>query len=525
MAVAPTHTNISPLDQGNPSDTFSAVKPTIATILNTIPGIDPIYDLSIFDVLSALPDKGLYLVHYTATTSVTHGQLRGIIVDVVNHRIVCDSFGYTATVNLHHGIQLGPNGCYDLIDTDGHSYSIHPDNVTFKIGYEGTILRMFKHNGTVYMSTHRRIDASRSHWGNSLPFPQLYAELSGPKGEEIFPNDQDVNGTSPYVYIFLLVHPNVILATQEAIADGYIVFLGRRTMPLSDSPSVSTTSSPSDTDVVSEEIMFERYPRLRRPRDISLEEANIHLKHGYYPEPEQEIVDERLLKGEFVMMYIKESNKPTRLIKIQSIPYWWRTLMRDNNPNLLHRFYQLSDYANIRTEINVDNWNTYTALFPIVDDIEDVSNLGQPILGKATSLSTIESNNVLGNRENRLKNIWKSFLLAVPLNRQAEVFNIYKTFLQDRDDLIKWIVSLEQQEDEQRRNPSLAIMEISNRRILAIITSARQFARERRHNKRNITRNGNVMGMRSLIKDNIRNLIMKEKGPSLYHLIREMKST
>lgn len=491
--------------------THDSMKPTLASILSTLP-VDPIYDLSVFDVLSVVPEAGLYLVHYTGSSSITHGFLRGIIVDVPNQRIVCDSYGYTPTVSLSRDLVVAPTGNYELLDTDGRTHSVSPNQVQFRVGYEGTILRLFKHNGKVYISTHRRIDASRSRWGGSAPFPQMYTELGGPKGEDLFPADV---ATSPFVYFFLLVHPNVLIATLENIQGGYIVFLGRRQMK--PDPSDTRTEFGEKT----EDEVFNLYPNLRRPKNLSLEEANNHLQHGYYPPQENPplvngVEDHRLRKGEFVMMYTLQSDGMVNLIKVQGIPYWWRTMIRDNNPNLTHRFYQLTDLAQLRVEASVDNWNSYASMFPILSDISQ-SPMGQPIfdptLGTAASVRT---------REGRLLNIWRALLIAVPLSSQQEAHQIYATFVKDREDVIAWLRSIEESLPLHTAPPPEA--QNYSARVFSIINSARQFARERRQTNRNVGRNGNIMGMRALVRDNIRNLILKEKGISLYRLVREMRN-
>lgn len=143
--------------------------------------------------------------------------------------------------------------------------------------------------------------------------------------------------------------------------------------------------------------------------------------------------------------------------------------------------------------------------------------MGQPIfdptLGTAASVRT---------REGRLLNIWRALLMAVPLSSQQEAHQIYATFVKDREDVIAWLRSIEESLPLHTAPPPEA--QNYSARVFSIINSARQFARERRQTNRNVGRNGNIMGMRALVRDNIRNLILKEKGISLYRLVREMRN-
>ena len=60
-------------------------------------------------------------------------------------------------------------------------------------------------------------------------------------------------------------------------------------------------------------------------------------------------------------------------------------------------------------------------------------------------------------------------------------------------------------------------------RVIDIITAARRFSEQRTERGQNIhRRTGKKLSIKDLVKDNIRNLVMKEQGSSLYRLTREM---
>lgn len=508
------------------------MKPTIASILG-------IQDLSTFDVLSAVNE--LYLVHYIpgpAHAGASLGELlapqgprlsqanvvsprdmdarniRGVIVDVVAQVVVCASFGYTPTANVGE-LKLSEDGHYHIVDTDGIHHNIDPTQTSIRLGYEGTIMRVFKHGGTVYHSTHRRIDSSRSRWGNSPSFKELYHQLKGPTDEELFSPEST---HSPYVYIFLIVHPSVLVATKESVGEGYIVYLGAKIM---------WETSPYPGATLDLEQKLPTGDHLRSPRELTLEEANHHLQYGYSQAPDAQgqrsnTEDIRLRPGEFIMLYYQNEEGHQDLLKVQGIPYWWRSNIRNNDPNLLHRFYQLVDWSYLHTE-NPPEWNQYIGMFPMLER-KELTDIVTPIsFSQRTNISTAVS------REDRLHNIWQCYLMAVPLHCQREVVTMYLQFLQDRTDLIEWVHSLNDilPPDTPRQTDNsvgpTSPPEVSER-ITAIISSARRFAKERRRTHRNMSRNGHILGIRAMTRDNIRNLLMKEKGASLYRLVKEMHS-
>ena len=488
------------------------MKPTIASILG-------IQDLSTFEVLSAVNE--LYLVHYIPGPRISQANvisprnmdarnIRGIIVDVVARIVVCASFGYTPTANVGK-LKSGEDGHYHLVDTDGAYHNVNPAQMSIKLGYEGTIMRIFKHGGTVYHSTHRRIDSSRSRWGNSPSFKELYHQLKGPANEELFSPEST---HSPYVYIFLIVHPTVLVATKESVGEGYIVYLGAKIM---------WETCPYPEAILDLEQKLPTGDHIRSPGELTLEQANHHLQYGYSSDPiapSSGVEDVRLRPGEFVMLYYQNEEGNQDLLKVQGIPYWWRSNIRNNDPNLLHRFYQLVDWSYLHTETPTE-WNQYIGMFPVLEH-KEVTDVVTPIsFSQRTNVSTAMS------RDDRLHNIWQCYLMAVPLHCQEEVIAMYLKFLQDRVALIEWVNSLNDifppDTPSQTDTPAVptSLPEVSER-ITAIIFSARRFAKERRRTHRNMSRNGHILGIRAMTRDNIRNLLMKEKGVSLYRLVKEM---
>jgi hypothetical protein len=124
-------------------------------------------------------------------------------------------------------------------------------------------------------------------------------------------------------------------------------------------------------------------------------------------------------------------------------------------------------------------------------------------------------------RYERLINVWSAYLMSVPLHRQKEVSLFFFKYFEDRNIVIDWLQGLE--EKWPREGKSDGTETVDNDRIREIIKQVRLFAYERQKKNMNRTRDGKILSIPLLIKDNIRNLIMKEEALSFYRLLREKK--
>ena len=91
--------------------------------------------------------------------------------------------------------------------------------------YEGVTLRVFKWNGKVYYASNRRLDARESKWGDSKNFYTMYQEAKGPSEDELFDKDCPYSHT---MYVFTIVHPDILNATRQHVIDPYIVLIKRK---------------------------------------------------------------------------------------------------------------------------------------------------------------------------------------------------------------------------------------------------------------------------------------------------------
>ena len=127
-------------------------------------------------------EDSLVLVHYLEPSQkVSH--VRGIIVDIDKGLVVCQSFPFTK----------------EFLPNDPRLKFYDFTNAAMTLAYEGTILRVYYAAGKWRISTHRKIDASKSRWSGE-PFEDSFRTLWGS-------TDYDTGMDKKYCYAFLLADP------------------------------------------------------------------------------------------------------------------------------------------------------------------------------------------------------------------------------------------------------------------------------------------------------------------------------
>lgn len=444
---------------------------------------------------------GLVMIHYNNEADVSiYGNLRGVVIDMETKTIVCTSYPHAQTI-------ISNNLGEEIMTSDG---PVKLDNLEIQIGFEGTLMHVFKWKGKVYRVTRKRLDPSKSRWGNSKKFGEIYAELNGPSDDVLFSQDKEY---SPFVHTFILVHPNLLIASKDAVYKGFLVYLGSKQMYDSNGPfplekvdtELHCPSTLSQLYDLSGKHLLDGSGKIFHPKTLALGEANKHLLFGYYSDfPGWENMDKRLLPGEFVIAEDKTSGK---MYKIESEAYFWRSKLRNNNPNLKHQFFDLLDKTH-KTD------NTYRDFFlPLIlcnyDSLVTTINMEPIVIWSQTG-----ENEIPEYRDNQMYQIWQNFLIVVPLCRQKEVLEFFPFLLEKREEVIIWLQKLSK-DLYTGTNPQ--ILETCSKRVKDILTTTRNFAEKNIRNRKNFKKN-----IEDLTNDNIRNFLYKELGSSLYRLVREM---
>lgn len=466
-------------------------------------------------------ENDLYLVHYTVQADMNKfGALRGVVVSLKHRAVVARSFGYTPSVTLDK-LKVGIDNVLRFTDDSGDDHVIDMTKAIIKPKFEGTLLRVFKYDGKVYHSTHRRLDASKSRWGRSQTFMKMYTELGGPSDDELFDPGFDF---SPFCNLFLIVHPDVLCVSKIHLDPGFLVYLGPKQMYAADDPdfpfSEEARTNRVEVGVKTPQVTTELIQggatgkALFTPLNLTVEKANFHLRYGFYEPFDDSELEVRLGSGEAVVLSTMSDNGEINpcLIQIQSSAYSWRLKMRENDPNLLHRFYDLVNFSYLPTETD-EGLTEYTRLFPVLtpyslSEIQRFIKDDGPIIvwpnGESKSIW-------MRNKSDNLYNIFMCFLVAVPIHRQQEVSEMYSHLVDNRDELIKWISELERVQSDIMVSPDYSD------RIKNIIESSRAFVQKG-------LASGRVSNFSKDVAASIRRLILQERGPSLYRLIKEMNS-
>ena len=489
------------------ANTAAQTNEIIAKVLN-IPIDGP------WEIISELPEENLYMVHYKNDVDPNeYPDLRGVVVDIKNKTVVSKSFPHTKRV-VTNEIKFDNDNNITLFDDKNTQLKYNLDNVQFKVGFEGPLIHVFKHNGNVYRTTRKKLDASRSRWGNSMRFGEMYETLGGPSDETLFNPEKKY---SPYCHVFIMVHPDTLVACRDDIKDGYLVYLGPKKMY-----STSPENCPYDFSEVDEDLHVPETSSLQKdknifsPENIELAEVNKHLMFGFYdPIEGYQYLDKRLLPGEFVIMEELDENKNVKsMVRIESVSYAWRCSMRNNNPNLHHRFYELLDYSYLKND--PFNRERFEKLFPILTCYEYSSLVegmkNSPIVvwpQKTDLLHDFPLSN-----DTKLYNIWQCYLVSSPLNKQQEIAEYLQNLYNKRYELINWLYQLSKNKTDPTK---------FSKRVADILIKTRKFAKQRIAKNQNVDRKtGKVKTEEELTKDNIRNFMYKELGTSLYRLIKEM---
>lgn len=480
-----------------------------------------------WEIVCESQDQNLVMVHYAdnADTNI-FGALRGVVVDMNKGNVVCYSYPHATTVTasqlnvVDDDLQLFVENTQNKENTE---IKLKMENIKIKMGFEGTLIHIFKHNGTVYHVTRKRLDPSKSRWGNSKTFGEIYTELNGPSDESFF----DVNKKySPYCHTFILSHPDLLVATKCNVGKGFLVYLGPKQMysvddscpyPLDEvdvelkiPSTVSTEESRDESNGSSSNTYF-------HPPILSLEEANKHLLFGFYePFENSDKMDQRLLPGEFIIL---EDHSTRLMYRIESPAYQWRSTLRNNNPNLLHRFFELLDTLNENKNKNSQTNQITQITFPELtmyklDSLQQAVEAGPLIMWPQTYGASVPE-----VREAKLYNIWQNFLISVPLHRQPEVVKYYEFYMTRKNDVAEWLCQLSS-------NPSFRSLEslsTFSKRVQDILVKTRTFAEDRVKKGNNIDpKTRQKKGVEFWTQVNIKNFINKELGSSLYRLIKEM---
>lgn len=486
---------------------MSSLRQKIAAILD-------LPDVEAWQIIDTNIGSGLYLIHYTPDASmVKYGSLRGVVVDINAKIIVARSYGYTPviTTNSLHVAEYDQK--IHLIDAYNPNvdYELDPKRITLLPGFDGKIIRVFLHNGQVYHSTYRRLNANQASWGDSPSFTEIYNQLGGPKDDQLFDLSKKY---SPYVHIFILADPNLQLASKTQLGAGYLVYLGPRKMwETSSYPKAEVDFKLHTFTTTNIFTPNPDTPVLYSPPEFNLEQGEKFLQFGFNQPFDPSGLEERLFPGEFLIAYtLNQEDEITGVIRIESPSYRWRSNIRDNNPDLLYQFYILSNGKFIQAQ-NRDEQELYISRFPILTpyDQESIDQLiaenGPIIVWPQEDMTEEVSLEILNNSNSRLYNIFLDFVYALPPSQQESVLDFYTYYQNSLEDIIAWLIGL-----YEKGNLEYQHVPARGRQIISL---ARGFARTKLDQ-------GLQQDLDTIVGEEIDRLVKQEEGGSLYRLMQDL---
>jgi hypothetical protein len=500
------------------------IKNTIAQVLN----LDNSNNWKVTDSDS---ENSLYMINHVSDADPNmYGNIRGVVVDMESEKMVCQAFPYTHTV-VTPSVYPQEDGNYHFMDEGGVEHVLSVERTVFKYGFEGTFIHIFKHKGKVYRCTRKRLNITKSRWGNSSFFEDIYWELGGPKDDDLFDPEKE---NSPFCHSFIMVHPDLLLATKRNVGKGFLVYVGAKVMGEPKDETFEKTPRQIRTQTYNFEALEELVPV--HLNLLPLEEVNHQLTFGNFISSETDWIDPRLLPGEFVIAEEYFPDGSVHFLRLESPGYQWRKNMRDNDPNLRHRFYQLLNgaYLDYRSQ---EGREKYLEMFPLLTQYNQDSLLENiqkfPMVMWPQNPEVPITNEMMRTRESRLYNIWQCFLLSVPNHRQEEVIFFLVELMNKRKELIGWFYDLEQEYETlktvEKKSKSKEVKEEVgedevrfSRRVVNIVTTARRLARQKQQRGQDTDRRGKKQSYRQLTRGIMRNFLHKEEGTSLYRLVREM---
>jgi len=413
-------------------------------------------DKTLFTVADAMEEKGLYLLHFDGEDirSTKKGdavrELRGTIVDINANAVCCASFGYipTAVIKEETRIKSIFKENESFTDCDSNEYSFETFNegyqsilantdFTYDVFplYEGTMIRVWKHNGELMISTHKKIDCANSHWGSSKMFKELFLEYT---------KDVDFNDytNEHMVHYFVLMNEDLLVCSKFPMTTrkGLVVYIGTRDKLNMDIKKAGwilmdkLKLAPLTNDEIHNGTGAFYGPDLI----TKYSEVTKLLTKGFYNIDAFE-QDNPLCLGEGIVVTYNENNR-RRNIRIVSSAYKKRSELVDNDPTILHRCYVLLNKA-LYPKVGEDTYISQFPPIPIINsEISQVPITG-PYEGTTYTVEELTNKSDMESHTRRFKNIVMWYLLALALPHQKAALRCMEYVVEERKKIIDILIT------------------------------------------------------------------------------------
>jgi hypothetical protein len=175
-------------------------------------------------------------------------------------------------------------------------------------------------------------------------------------------------------------------------------------------------------------------------------------------------------------------------------------------------------YGDIKEESEWERFKSNLILFPLysTDEMRNLFHQAKGILLIGIDNDFKPDKETYNTRQSRIHLFWINYVLSLPISLQEAALELFDNFIKDRDNLVKWLCTLEDN-----------VKKISEpeycKYIVRVINFSRKAGNEAIKNGSNLTQKGKVLNYKEMVRNKIYSLINKERGTSLYAMIREMK--
>lgn len=470
-----------------------------------------------FKIVDTNESDGYNLIHYNLDVINSTKpedflrRIRGLIIK--DNKVLVESFGYTPTVVLSEAKLLKSENedskKFTLIDNDLQTHIVS-DCEAYPL-LDGTLLRVWKHNGVVNISTHKKLNASKSHWGSSQTFTELFLKYTKNyfNLEDLF-NDENLESDKVVCHNFLLVDSDLLICSQVNLGEksGFVLYINsvNGSLPESVVPKVVSVY-----DVKSSNDTFFKMESLK-----TLEEQNKFIKYGFHSDESKEDFGS---SGEGIILF-----QDDRMIKVVSQDYAKRSVYVNNDPNVIHRAWTIMTESMV-PKSGEDNYLSKFSILPTPSSDELQSIIDSKDLSILKSCKILsEDNFILKNnvetRNLRLLNSLIHYSMSLPVSHKVSALSCYETILKNKSEVIKMLCNDTDKYDSGlwgKPNPrDLKVFE----RIQTIVKEAKKYAKTRYSNGERIESMNEKQLLKKFTKENIRNLINKEYGENMYKIVR-----
>lgn len=341
---------------------------------------------------------------------------RGLVINVALKEIACKSFGYSPDVHVDDSLPE------KLIDVNGNDQSDFLQALAYRF-YEGVGIRVWHYHGQTYFSTNKKIDCSKSSFGKSPKFLDIYRNLNGPTENELFSSNQF---SSNIVYFFLLSVKELLVTSKIDVGNGSLVYLGYTHI---------------EEHFNNNEVPF--WNQMSTPLPLTKDQINSTLYNGFLMTNTQPSCD--FLKFGEPVVFIKTNSVGAIVSTCKVIPksYIAKTKILNQNPNLFHRACELN-------EITLKGDSEFFELFPLqiaptpkqfqgLKDFVDSFELFTTDNDIVRNLYVASANEIKDSPDVRFRIALFALLMSAPSYHQIEICDFYDRFQQKKKLLFNFL--------------------------------------------------------------------------------------